>query len=147
MKIVVCDITGRTINYNVTLCEAIYNEMEQSDTLEHWSAGLTKEYPFKTHVFTSFVPLKYRGSAKPIFRVLKALETLYAYIWIVCKLAFSKIDVFHLQWFSFITLGTTGSSMDNNLYYAYESCLSEDQDGLYYPNMCPHRCHTEFARR
>lgn len=143
MKIVVCDITGRTINYNVALCEAIHDELEQGDSLEHWSAGLTKVYPFKTQVFTSFVPLKYRGSAKPIFRVLKALETLYAYIWIVFKLAFTKIDVFHLQWFPFITLGTTGSSIDIFFIKLMKAVSPKTKMVYTIHNLCPHKMKEE----
>lgn len=138
MRIVVCDITGRTINYNVALCEAIQEELGRDDSLEYWSAGLTKGYSFKTHVFPSFVPLKSRGRAKPIFRVIKAIETLYSYFGIVCKLAFTKIDVFHLQWFPFITLGTTGSSIDI-FFIRLIKVVSPNTKMVYtIHNMCPH---------
>ena len=34
MKIVVCDITGRTINYNVALCEALVEKIGPEDSVE-----------------------------------------------------------------------------------------------------------------
>lgn len=146
MKIVICDITGRTINYNVALCEAIHNELGVDDSVEYWSAGIKDEYPFKTHTFTSIVPKKYRSVAHAITRVLKAFDTIIAYIWILLKLKFTKIDVLHLQWFPFISLGLMGASVDINFLKLISWVSPNTKLVFTIHNLCPHRM-TEEGRK
>jgi hypothetical protein len=69
MKYIICDITGRTINYDVALCEAINKELSADDKIEFWSAGLEEKYRIKIHKFFSFVPKKIRSISHPITKI------------------------------------------------------------------------------
>ena len=112
MKYIICDITGRTINYDIALCEAIHNELPNDSKLYFWCSKLSTKYPFKTHYFFSLVPGKYKTENKFNIRILKALNTIFAYIWIIFYMLFHRVDVFHLQWFPFLSLGLFGSTID-----------------------------------
>lgn len=139
MKIVVCDITGRTINYNVALCEALSEKIGEGDTVEYWSAGITEEYSFKTHTFASIVPGRFRSVAHKVTRVMKAFDTVLAYIWILFTIRRKKIDVFHLQWFPFISLGLKGRQIDLFFLRKIKELCPNTTFVFTIHNMCPHR--------
>ena len=143
MKIVVCDITGRTINYNVALCEALVEKIGPEDSVEYWSAGLTEDYSFKTHNFFSIVPNRFRSVAHKITRVMKAFDTVLAYIWILFTIREKKIDVFHLQWFPFISLGLKGSKIDLFFLKKLRDFCPNTTFVFTIHNMCPHRMKDE----
>ena len=110
MKYVVCDITGRTLNYDKALCEAI-NEEVDGDEVELWSPQIIKP-TIKLRSFISFVPNKYRNRSGIVFRLLKVVDTLLAYMSILYRVFIFKPEVFHLQWFPFLSLGTRGAGID-----------------------------------
>lgn len=139
MKIVVCDITGRTINYDAALCDAIDKELTNGDTIEFWSAGITEDYAFKCHIFRSIVPKRYRSVAHRITRVLKAFDTILAYIWILYRIKKDKIDILHLQWFPFISLGLTGAFIDIKFLSLVKKYSPATRLVFTIHNMCPHR--------
>lgn len=147
MNVVICDITGRTINYDVALCDAINEKMESNDSLEFWSAGLTEKYPFRYHVFRSFVPKKYRSVAHGITRILKAFDAIGAYIWILLELKKRKIDIIHLQWLPFISLGLTGAAIDLRFLSLIKKISPQTRLVFTIHNMCPHRMSEDDRKR
>ena len=137
MKIVVCDITGRTLNYDVALCEAINKQLKNVDHIELWSNS-HKRYNVQSKRFYSLVPNKYRNSPKTVIRILKAFDTFMAYLTIIVRVIISKPDVFHLQWFPFLSLGVKGSSIDVLFIKTFR--FFSPQTRLVYTihNICPH---------
>ena len=137
MKIIVCDITGRTLNYDVALCQAINNEVGGPDSIELWTTS-SQKYPVKTKKFCSIVPSRYRNSASIIVRFLKVIDTLGAYITSIIRLFFLKPSIFHLQWFPFLSLGTRGAMMD--IVFIKLIKLVSPKTKLVYTihNICPH---------
>lgn len=138
MKIVVCDITGRTLNYDVALCEAISKEQSSSDSVELWCAGLNKQYSFKKHKFFSFIPFKYRNSSAVFARLLKVLDVLFAYVRLAISLGIRHVDVFHLQWFPFISLGTRGAFVDLFFIRLLRKLTPKTKFVFTIHNICPH---------
>ena len=137
MKIIVCDITGRTLNYDVALCQAINNEVAGPDSIELWTT-CTQKYPIKTKKFCSIVPLRYRNSASIIIRLFKVIDTLGAYITSIVRIFVLKPSIFHLQWFPFLSLGTKGAVMD--IAFIKLIKLVSPKTKLVYTihNICPH---------
>ena len=138
MKYIVCDITGRTINYDVALCEAINNELQNDSELIFLCSGLFQKYAFRTHSFFSLVPSKKKTENKLTIRILKVIDTLCAYMWIVLYLLFNKVDIFHLQWFPFLSIGLTGSFID--IFFVKIIRMISPKTKLVYTihNVCPH---------
>lgn len=138
MKYIICDITGRTINYDIALSEAINKELADSDKIEFWSAGLDGKYEIKVRKFFSCVPQKVRSISHPLTRMLKAFDTICAYIKIVLCVAFRKVDVFHLQWFPFLSLGLTGSNIDIKFISLLKFISPKTKFVFTIHNVCPH---------
>lgn len=138
MKYIICDITGRTINYDVALCKAINRELSVSDKVEFWAAGLEGESEFKVLKFFSCVPKKIRSISHPTTKVLKAFDSICAYLRIFLHIAFRKIDVFHLQWFPFLSLGLTGANIDIRLISLLRFVSPKTKFVFTIHNVCPH---------
>lgn len=138
MKYIICDITGRTINYDVALCKAINKELSANDKVEFWSAGLDGKHGLKTHNFFSFVPNKIRSISHPVTKILKAIDAIFAYIWILFYIAFRKVDVFHLQWLPFLSLGLAGANIDIRIIKLLRYIAPKTKFIFTIHNVCPH---------
>lgn len=138
MRYIICDITGRTINYDVALCEAINKELAASDKIELWSAGLEGRHEIRVRKFISCVPKKIRSISHPITRILKAFDSICAYIKIIFYITFHKVNVFHLQWFPFLSLGLMGSNIDIIFIRLFKFISPRTKLIFTIHNVCPH---------
>ena len=138
MKIVISDITGRTLNYDYALCDAISERKDKTDVVEFW--GPNREHNFKLNVrsFSSIVPSRFKTSTNNIVRLLKAFDTIFAYIKILLLVIKIKPDVFHLQWFPFLSLGTRGAYIDMFFVKMIKKCSPNTKGVFTIHNMCPH---------
>lgn len=99
MKLFVIDISGKVILYDMALCEAISQEKGQGVDIEYF-APLYKEKPrCKTTRLLNLVPLKYKNGEYLWKRALKLIELVLNYIIALFRVAWSKPDVIHFQWF------------------------------------------------
>lgn len=138
MKIVISDITGRTLNYDYALCDAISERMDKTDVVEFWGPDREHNDKLKVRSFGSIVPSKYKTSTNTVVRLLKAFDTILAYIKILLWVIKEKPDVFHLQWFPFLSLGTTGASIDMFFMKMIRKCSPQTKGVFTIHNMCPH---------
>ena len=138
MKYIICDITGRTINYDVALCDAIYRELPKCTDLRFWSSGLSETHPYAVHKFHSVVPKKKKTKSNKSVRILKAFDSIFAYIWIILYFLFKKVRVFHLQWFPFLSLGLSGSIIDISFIKLLRFISPKTKYVFTIHNVCPH---------
>lgn len=138
MRIIISDITGRTLNYDYALCEAICESTQKEDVVEFWGPDREHDKKLKVRSFASVVPSRYKTSISNKVRLLKAFDTIFAYIKILLLVIKYKPDVFHLQWFPFLSLGTRGSSIDMFFIKMIKRCSSQTKMVFTIHNMCPH---------
>lgn len=99
MKAFIVDISGKVILYDMALCEAISQEKGQKVDIEYF-APLYKEKPCcKTTRLLNLVPLKYKNGEYLWKRAVKLIELVFNYIILLFRVAWSKPDVIHFQWF------------------------------------------------
>ena len=136
MKIVVCDITGRTLNYDLALFHALKN-MNDSDWIQLW---IPKNRQNESGIkgFNSFIPQRYRHSSNLLVKIIKAIDTLFAYLVICFRMIKLKPGVFHLQWFPFISLGTKGKMIDVLFLRLIKSLSPNTRFVFTIHNICPH---------
>lgn len=137
MRIVICDITGRTFNYDWALYEALCGKKNKDDIIQLWSPKCV-ETRAKFSSFFSLVPIKYRNSSNLLFRILKVIDTLFAYLTICFRMLRNKPEVFHLQWFPFISLGAKGASIDMFFIRLIKKMSPRTKYLFTIHNICPH---------
>lgn len=138
MKIVVTDITGRTLNYDYALCDSICELLKANDSIEFWGPRKEHSDKLKVRSFGSVVPNKYKTSDKSLVRVLKAFDTIIAYMRIIIIVFRLKPDVFHLQWFPFLSLGVRGAAIDVFFLKLIKKASKKTRLVFTIHNMCPH---------
>jgi len=138
MRVVISDITGRTLNYDYALCEAISGFLSESDIVEFWGPNREHSEKLAVRSFGSIVPNRYKTSTNTIVRLLKAFDTVLAYMKILLWVIKEKPDVFHLQWFPFLSLGTRGASIDMFFMRLIKKCSPQTKTVFTIHNMCPH---------
>lgn len=136
MKIVICDITGRTLNYDFALFESI-QEIVESEKLQLWVPKCGNRKSGVKSFFT-LVPSKYRNSSNVFFRFLKVIDTFFAYFVICIRMVLQKPDVFHLQWFPFISLGLKGAFVDITFIRLVKALSPRTKMFFTIHNVCPH---------
>lgn len=99
MKIFIIDISGKTIKYDIALCEAIQKHLNGESSIT-FLAPLYEEQPrCKTIRLANIVPQKYKNGELLWKRALKLLELIVNYLVVICYIAWQKPDVVHFQWF------------------------------------------------
>lgn len=138
MNIIVSDITGRTLNYDYALCEAISARLSTKDKIEFWGPKRNHSENLMVRSFGSIVPGRYKTSTSIMVRILKAFDAIFAYILICFWVLKIKPDVFHLQWFPFLSLGIRGASVDLFFIKMLKKCSRHTHLVFTIHNMCPH---------
>lgn len=138
MKVVVSDITGRTLNYDYALCDSVCEVIGDKDTIEFWGPNCEHNKKLKVRSFGSIVPSKYKTSPSSIVKALKAFDTIFAYLKICIWVLKHRPDVFHLQWFPFLSLGTRGAEIDIFFIKLMKWCSPNTKAVFTIHNMCPH---------
>lgn len=138
MRFVISDITGRTLNYDYALCDAICEELPNADSVEFWGPKQDHNERLGVRSFGTVVPARYKTSTNSIVRLLKAFDSVCAYIQILYLIVQLKPDVFHLQWFPFLSLGIKGASIDIFFMKMIKILSKRTQMVFTIHNMCPH---------
>lgn len=99
MKVFVVDISGKVVNYDIALCEALADSDQAGVSLEFF-CPLYKEHPqCKTSRLLNLIPHKYKTSLSLWKRMIKMIELFLNYQIILLHVLFRKPDVIHFQWF------------------------------------------------
>lgn len=103
MKIVVLDITGRNaVQYNPSLCKALAANLSNGEVVLIAPDIYKVPEGFKFKKLISLVPKKWSASEARWKRVVRALESVINYIYLMVYITFSKPDILHIQWLPFI---------------------------------------------
>lgn len=92
MKVILLDISGKVINYDLALYEAIKKEAKDASV-----SFLAPGYGL-----LSLIPKKWQYSENIVKRLVKVVEGLLNYVFTCIKVACEKPDVLHLQWLPFM---------------------------------------------
>ena len=105
MNYLMVDISGKVLNYDIALCEAMFKNLSQNDHLKLFAANIDPqkiECPSKKML--SLVPKSLRNSENKIKRGAKALEGIVNYLYLVVYILFHQVNVLHLQWLPFLEI-------------------------------------------
>ena len=91
-KYYIIDISGKVVNYDLALYEAIKKEAKDT-SVRFLSPG---------YGLLSLIPKKWQYSNNIVKRLLKVVEGLLNYAFTCIKVACTKPDVLHLQWLPFM---------------------------------------------
>ncbi len=134
MKVYIIDISGRVVNYDFALYHAVNNNMLEgdiklmvTDVPEDLKDGHVKS-------LLSFVPTKYKSSENFIKRILKALESVVNYIYILFVCLLNKPDILHFQWLPFSEI----CSIEVLILRVYKLFLPQSKLLLTIHNVYPH---------
>ena len=106
MKAFIVDISGKVIKYDIALCEAISQVRLQDVDIDYF-APLYKEKPrCNTTRLLNIVPLKYKNGEYLWKRALKLIELVLNYIIVLFRVAWSKPDIIHFQWFPLLEVSS-----------------------------------------
>ena len=99
MKVFVVDISGKVVNYDIALCEALADSNQAGVSLEFF-CPLYEEHPHcKTSRLLNLIPHKYKTSLSLWKRMIKMIELFLNYHIILLHVLFRRPDIIHFQWF------------------------------------------------
>jgi glycosyltransferase involved in cell wall biosynthesis len=103
MKIVVLDITGRNAEqYNPSLCKGISDNLSSGKVILMTTNLYIKPEGYSFRKLLTLVPKKYSGSKTKGKRVLRALESIINYIYVLLYVTLFRVDILHIQWLPFL---------------------------------------------
>ena len=143
MNYLMVDISGKVLNYDVALCEAISKKMSPNNHLKLLAANLeTNNADFDCKKLISFIPKSLQNSENKLKRTLKAIEVVLNYCYLVLWMLFKKVDVLHLQWLPFLEV----SSIERFFLKAIHFVSPRTKFLLTVHNLYPHNC-TEKGKK
>ena len=92
MKVILLDISGKVINYDLALYEAIKKEAKEA-SVRFLAPG---------YGMLSLIPKRWQHSNNIVKRLVKVAEGLLNYAFTCFKVACAKPYVLHLQWLPFM---------------------------------------------
>lgn len=102
MNIYIVDISGRVVNYDLSLYRAI-KDISKNDKVTLFVADCPKMCSdINIKCLRSFVPQKLKTSEILLKKTLKAVETIINYLYVALRVLTSKPDVLHFQWLPFL---------------------------------------------
>ena len=105
MNILMVDISGKVLNYDIALCEAIFENLSNKDNLTLVAPKIDPSIiKCPSQELFSFVPKSLRSSENKIKRGAKALEGVANYLYLMLYLLFHRVNVLHLQWLPFLEI-------------------------------------------
>ncbi len=105
MNYLMVDISGKVLNYDIALCEALFKILPENNHLKLFAANIDSskiECPSKKML--SLVPKSMRLSENKIKRGVKALEGFVSYLYLTFYVLFHRVNVLHLQWLPFLEI-------------------------------------------
>ena len=105
MNYLMVDISGKVLNYDIALCEALSNELSSIDQLKFFSANISpKDIECDCKKLISLIPQSLQNSENKVKRALKALEGMINYGYLIQYLLLHKVSILHLQWLPFLEI-------------------------------------------
>jgi glycosyltransferase involved in cell wall biosynthesis len=99
------DISGKVLNYDIALCEALSEVLPSKDHLVFFAANVN---PAKVNCdcrkLISLVPKSLQNSENIVKRGFKALEGVINYLYLILYLLLHKVNVLHFQWLPFLEI-------------------------------------------
>lgn len=103
MNYLMVDISGKVLNYDIALCEALFKNLSKNDYLKLFAANIDSskiECPSKKML--SLVPKSLQNSRNKIKRGVKILEGIVNYLYLIIYVLFRRVNVLHFQWLPFL---------------------------------------------
>lgn len=105
MNYLMVDISGKVLNYDIALCEAISEVLPSNDHLVFFAANVN---PAKVNCdcrkLISLIPKSLQNSENIVKRGFKALEGAINYLYLILYLLLHKVNVLHFQWLPFLEI-------------------------------------------
>ena len=107
MNYLMVDISGKVLNYDIALCEALSKALSSDNHLNFFAANIDpKKIDCDCKRLISLIPKSLQNSENIIKRAFKALEGIVNYIYLILYLAFHKVRILHLQWLPFLEISS-----------------------------------------
>ena len=101
------DISGKVLNYDIALCEAISKVLPCEESLVFLAPKIdSKKIECSCHKLISLIPPFMQKSENKIKRCVKALEAICNYIYLIIWMCVKRVDVLHLQWLPFLEISS-----------------------------------------
>lgn len=137
MNYLMVDISGKVLNYDIALCEAISKNISPNSHLKLLAANLeTNNAECDCKKLISFIPKSLQNSENKLKRTLKAVEAILNYCYLFFWMLFKKVDVLHLQWLPFLEV----SSIERFFLKAIHFASPKTKYLLTIHNLYPHNC-------
>lgn len=105
MNYLMVDISGKVLNYDIALCEAMFKELPENDHLKLFAANIDpSKIKCPSKKMLSIVPKALRNSENKVKRAAKALEGLVNYLYLIFYILFHRVNILHLQWLPFLEI-------------------------------------------
>lgn len=105
MNYLMVDISGKVLNYDIALCEALSKVLPSKDHLVFFAANVN---PSKVNCdcrkLISLIPKSLQNSENIVKRGFKALEGVINYLYLILYLLLHKVNVLHFQWLPFLEI-------------------------------------------
>ncbi len=105
MNYLMVDISGKVLNYDIALCEALSEVLPSKDHLVFFAANVN---PAKVNCdcrkLISLIPKSLQNSENIVKRGFKAFEGAINYLYLILYLLLHKVDVLHFQWLPFLEI-------------------------------------------
>lgn len=102
MNIFVVDISGKVVNYDIALCEALTKDACDELMITFFSPLYNEHPQCATIRLIKLVPQKYKASLSLWKRTVKIIELMLNYFCLFLHVLFKKPDLIHFQWFPFL---------------------------------------------
>ena len=99
------DISGKVLNYDIALCEALFKELPEKDHLTLFAANIdSSKINCPSKKLLSVVPKALQNSENKIKRGAKAFEGVINYLYLILYVFFHRVNVIHFQWLPFLEI-------------------------------------------
>lgn len=99
MRYILIDVSGKVLNYDYALCQELV-KIANVAIAAHKLGG--EHYSGSRIPLLRIIPLKYKNSTSIFKRLVKAIECLLNYFWLLIVFFIKKPDVIHFQWLPFM---------------------------------------------
>ena len=107
MNYLMVDISGKVLNYDIALCEALSKALPSNDHLKFLATNIEpNQIDCDCKKLISLIPKSLKNSENIVKRGFKALEGVVNYIYLILYLAIHRVGILHLQWLPFLEISS-----------------------------------------
>lgn len=137
MNYLMVDISGKVPNYDIALCEAMYDVFAKDDHITLLAANITpSKIKCPSKKLFSIIPKPLQNSENKIKRTFKALEGMINYLYLIIYILLKKNKVIHFQWLPFLEI----SSIEKIFLKCIKVVSPKSKIILTVHNLYPHNC-------